>query len=434
MTLKKVWDKKQKAKSTKSLGKGVPRGKDLSPKGFFLKSSVFFLTYKGVSDSGEQLTSSSLAEYLSQGIPHDMTLRPEKYFVCRQTYESGQPHFHAILVYPRRKQITRPDYYDYLGVHPNIQTMRNMRAALAYVQKEDEHPVTNMDVPKQRMVARAKETKSLFQLLQQQMLKDPFQFDVDRYLSENNLFRQVYKANYAKALTLIRRAQPAAARLLNQQLPGILPITQSLIREKLNAAQIQQYFSHPCYARIIGHINQIWEYPNKSKETRAPLKTRHLLVVGQADVGKTSLVFHRADRTCPYPGLAHYYPTYYLSVGEKYYPPYRSYDYSLVNWEEFSIVSDMFPKSGYARLLNYLDGTVSALPQKGRAPVERQDNPKHILTSNRTLVEHIQKTFNSPQARAMSMNNLPARVDCVEVPSGRSIHFLRKLFVPKPES
>ena len=435
MTLRKVDTKKaKKAKSTKSLGKGVPGGKDLSSKGFLFKGRTFFLTYKGTSDSGEQLTKSSLAEYLSQGIPHDRTMRPEKYFVCQQTYESGQPHFHAILIYPKRKQIKKPDYYDYLGVHPNIQTMRNMRAALDYVQKEDEHPVTNMDVPRQKMVARAKDSKSLYQLLQQQMLKDPFLFDLDNYLAENQLFRQVYKANYAKAITLIKRAQPAAAKLLNQQLPGILPITQSLIREKLNAAQIQQYFSHPCYARIIKHINQIEEFPNKSRETRAPLKTRHLLLVGQADVGKTSLVFHRADKVCPYPGLAHYYPTYYLSVGEKYYPPYRSFEYSLVNWEQFTIASDLFPKSGYARLLNYLDGSVSALPQKGRPPIERQDNPKHILTSNRTLVDHIQRTFKSPQARAMSMNNLPARIDCVVVPSGKSIHFLRKLFVPKPST
>jgi GTPase SAR1 family protein len=154
-----------------------------------------------------------------------------------------------------------------------------------------------------------------------------------------------------------------------------------------------------------------------------------LLLVGEPDSGKTSLVYHRANSTYPYNGLAHFYPTYYLAIGQKYFPPYKSYDYSLVNWQQFTIVSDMFPKSGYARLLNYLDGSVSALPQKGRPAVQRQDNPKHILTSNRTLVQHIQKTFNSPQALALSLNNLPARIECVVVPDGKNIHFLRKLFV-----
>ena len=419
-------------KNTKSLGKGVPKGRDLSPSNFCLSRSVFFLTFKGISDSGEKLTKNLLADYLKNGVPGDRTLRPEKYLVCQQTYESGQPHFHCILVYPKRKQIRDFNHYDFLGIHPNIQAMRNMKAALAYVIKEDQCPLTNMDLQKQKMVARAKDTRSLYQLLQQQMLKDPLLFDVDAYCAQNGIFKQIYKANYAKAITLIRRAQPAYARMILRAKPGILPITQSLIHEVLSEAQRLQYFSHPCYAKIISHINQINQYPNRSVSTQAPLKTRHLLLVGEADTGKTSLIYHRANNICPYPGLAHYYPTYYLSVGEKYFPPYRSYDYSLVNWEQFTIASDMFPKSAYARLLNYLDGSVSALPQKGRPPAERQDNPKHILTSNRTLVQHIHKTFNSPQALALSLNNLPTRIDCVVVPEGKSIHFLRKLFIAAP--
>jgi hypothetical protein len=424
-----VCTKKTTEKTTKSLRKGVPKGKDLSSTGFRLSSSVFFLTYKGISDSGDQLTKYLLAEHLKNGVLGDLTVRPEKYSVSRQTYESGQPHFHVILVYSKRKQISEPNHYDFMGVHPNIQTMRNMKAALVYVGKEDKQPLTNMDLPRQILVARAKDTRSLYQLLQQQMLLNPFTFDVDAYCAKHGLFKQIYKANYAKAITLIKRAQPAFARAVLRLKPGILMITHSLIHQKLNAAQIQQYFSDPCYANIVKHINQIRQYPNKSVCTQAPIKTKHLLLVGEPDSGKTSLVYHRANSTYPYNGLAHFYPTYYLAIGQKYFPPYKSYDYSLVNWQQFTIVSDMFPKSGYARLLNYLDGSVSALPQKGRPAVQRQDNPKHILTSNRTLVQHIQKTFNSPQALALSLNNLPARIECVVVPDGKNIHFLRKLFV-----
>jgi hypothetical protein len=430
MFTKKVSVKKTTKKTTKSSRKGVPPGQDLSPKAFRIKSNVFFLTFKGTTDSGEKIAKNLLAEHLMNEVPGDRTLRPEKYFVCEQTYESGQPHFHAILVYSKRKSIRDPTHYDFMGIHPNIQQMRNMKAALPYVNKEDLHPLTNMDLAYQTMVARAKASGSLYQLLQQQMLKDPFMFDVDAYCDQNGLFKQIYKANYAKAITLIKRAQPAAARRIMRAKPGIIEITQSLIHQKLNTAQIQQYFSDPCYARIISHINQIRRYPNKSVQTQAPLKTKHLLLVGEPDTGKTSLVYHRANESYPHNGLAHYYPTYYLSVGQKYFPPYKSYDYSLVNWQQFAIISDMFPKSGYARLLNYLDGSVSALPQKGRPPAQRQDNPKHILTSNRTLVQHIHKTFNSPQALALSLNNLPARVDCVVVPEGGSLHFLRKLLVP----
>ena len=399
-------------------------------KAFVLQGKTFFLTYKGISDSGQKLTKNALEHYLIKQNKNDRKVRPEKYLICQQMYDSGEPHFHVILIYSIRKHITSPDYFDYLGIHPNVQTMRNLKAALQYVYKQDPNPITNMDVVQQKRVARAKDNSSLYQLLEQQMLKDPFQFDLNAYCAQHGLHKHIYKANYAKAITLIKMAQPAYARMILKAKPGIKLITPTLINKHLNQAQKMQFYSDSCYQKIIDHINEIHKYPNKDPESQAPLKTKHLLMTGGPDIGKTSLINHKANDIDPYPGLAHYYPTYYFSVGQKYFPPYRSYDYSLVNWEEFTIASDMFPKSGYNRLLNYLDGSVSALPQKGRPPVQRQDNPKHILTSNRTLQQHIRKTFNSPEALSLALKNLPARVENIIIPDGKSIHFLRKLFVP----
>ena len=418
----------------KNTGKGGSKGEKTIISAFRLQSRTYFLTYKGISDSGARLTKETLADYLLHHNPNDLQLRPEKYLVCQQMYDSGQPHFHAILIYPRRKQIITPDFYDYRGVHPNIQIMRNMRAALDYVHKEDPHPLTNMDISRQRRVARARSSSSLYELLEQQMLRDPLNFDLDRYLHDHGIFKEIYKANYDKAIRLLKRAQPAAARAIFRAKPGIELITPGLIRQCLNSQELRQFYSHPCYQKIVDHINEIHRYPNRCPSTKAPLKTRHLLLVGPADIGKTSLIYHSANDLDPHPGLAHYHATYYLSVGQRYFPPYGSFDYRLVNWQQFTIVSDMFPKSGYARLLNYLDGSVSALPQKGRPPTERQDNPKHILTSNRTLQEHILRTFRSDQARAKALDNLPARIQCVVVPPGRSLHFLRKLFRPASPS
>jgi hypothetical protein len=416
-------------KTKKAKGKGVTKGETPIVKAFHLSSTTYFLTYKGISDTGQKITKNTLSDYLLKTNPNDIKLRPEKYLICEQMYDSGQPHFHVILIYPKRKVIQSQDYYDFLGIHPNIQTMRNMKAALQYVYKQDPHPLTNMDIVAQKRVARAKDTSSLYQLLQQQMLKDPVRFDVDDYCATHGIFKQVYKANYSKAITLIRRAQPAYARKLLANKPGIRLITPELIAQRLNPQELTQYNSDPAYAKIVAHINQIHTFPNRGPQSMAPSKTPHLLLVGDASIGKSALVDHRADATYPYPGLMHYYPCYHLSIGQKFFPPYRSFDYRLVRWNQFTIDSDMFPKKGYNRLLDYLEGAPSALPQKGRPPVQRQDNPKHILTSNRTLQQHICKTFNSPQSRALSRMNLGTRVDCVVIPSGKSIHFLRKLFV-----
>lgn len=397
---------------------------------FRLSSSIYFLTYKGYSDDlGRNLTKLQFQNYILQQCETTKKSAPVKYLICQQMYDSGQPHFHVILVFSKRKEIKDSTAFNILDIHPNIQTMRNMKAALQYVYKEDPHPITNMDIAQQRRIAKAKDTSSLYQLLEQEMLKDPFRFDVDDYCAKHGIFKQIYKANYSKAVTLIKRAQPAYARQILMRKPGIKFITPELISQKLNSQELTQYYSHPAYAKIVAHINQIHTYPNKDPSTMAPSKTPHLLIVGDSSIGKSALVDHRPDTTYPDPGLMHYYPCYHLSIGQKFFPPYRSFDYPLVRWNEFTIDSDMFPKNGYSRLLDYLEGAPSALPQKGRPPVQRQDNPKHIMTSNRTLQQHICKTFLSEQSRSLSRRNLGTRIDCVVIPPGNSIHFLRKLFV-----
>lgn len=411
-----------------------PPSKKASPpmvqKNFRLSSKTYFLTFKAQSKIlKKSIQKKDLKNYLLNQCKINQKLGPEKYLICQEKYDSGKSHFHVILVYPSRKEILRQDAFDFHDIHPNIQIMRNMKAALQYVYKEDPNPLTNMNIIQQKRVARAKDSSSLYQFLEEQMLKDPFRFDVMQYCAEHNILKQIYKANYSKAINLIKLAQPAYCRLIHQKKSGIKFITPDLISEKLNKVELEQFYSHSCFQTIVDHINQIYTYPNKDQTTMAPLKTKHLLIVGDANIGKTSLIYHRGDDVDPYPGLSHYYATYYLSVGQKYFPPYRSFDYRLVNWQQFTISSDMFPKSAYNRLLNYLDGSVSALPQKGKAPVQRQDNPKHILTSNRTLEQHICKTFTSQQSRTMSRMNLGTRIDCVVIPKGKSIHFLRKLFV-----
>ena len=413
----------------KKKSKEVLKGKKANLQSFRLTGKVFFLTYKGIAKNGDKLCKNSLANFLLKQNKNELKIRSKKYMISEQTYADGQPHFHVILVYQKRKDITNPAHYDINGIHPNIQPMRNMKAALDYMYKEDPNPLTNMDIEQQKRVAKAKDSSSLYQLLQEEMKKDPFNFNVETYCVKYNLDKQIYKANFSKAIKLIKIMQPAYARAILQNKLGIKLITKELIENQLTSDQLKQYYSHSCYQAIVDHINQIYHYPNRGESTRAPLKTRHLLIVGDSDIGKSSLIYHYPNTKHPYPGLSHYYATYYLSIGQKYFPPYRSYDYRLVNWEQFTIISDMFPKSGYNRLLNYLDGSPSALPQKGRAPVERQDNPKHFLTSNRTLEEHICKTFKSEESRAMSRKNLGARIECIIIPKGKSLHFLRKLFV-----
>lgn len=422
-----------KKKKKKTIGKGVIKGEKSLQTAFRLQGKTYFLTYAGTTPNSQKITKFQLADFLINQNQKQHKIKAEKYLVSEQMYDSGDPHFHVILKYPKKKQILDPRAFDYRGIHPNVQTMRNMKAALDYVYKQDADPYTNMDIGRQHLIAKAKDTSSLYQLLRQQMLKDVFHFDVHLWCAQNNIDKHMYQANYNKAINLINKMQPAFARLRLRNKPGILLITPDLIKQRLTKEELEQFYSHPCFQKIIDHINQIHRYPNTDKSTMPPAKQPHLLLVGDSSIGKSALVEHRATPQYPYPGLMHYYATYHLSIGQKYFPPYRAFDYRLVRWNEFTIVSDMFPKSGYHRLLDYLEGAPSALPQKGRAAVQRQDNPKHILTSNRSLKTHINKTFNSSESRKMAERNLGTRIDCVQIPLGKNIHFLRKLFVANPD-
>lgn len=419
-------------KSDLSKNKGVKGGRkgpiDSLSTRFRIVSKQFFVTYKGISEDGTLLTKEILLDFfLNKCIV--TTKRNFQYVVCEEMYDSGLPHFHVILIFPKRIQITNPRFLDFNDIHPNIQILRNMTATLDYVYKEDPHPLTNLDILKSRLEARVSSKSTLYSVLQQEMMKNPYTFNVEDFLIKNKLTQHMYKTDYNKALSLIKMIQPAyAKRLLNSKTP-LHPITSSLIEKVLSPDEISEFYSHKCYQKIVDHINELIKYPNFDEASKLPFKTKHLLIVGPSDIGKTSLV-HSNARDDKYPGLAHYYATYPLSVGQRFFPLYSSYVYRLVSWEEFTIDSDLFPKKRYNNLLNYLDGSISALPQKGRVPVERSDSPKHILTSNRSLLKHINSTFNSDENKEMSLMNLKARIDCVVIPQGKSIHFLRKLFIP----
>ena len=261
------------------------------------------------------------------------------------------------------------------------------------------------------------------------MKKDPFNFDVLMYCQAHDLFKEIYKCNYTKALSLLKGAQEAACKASLINLPGLVPITRQLIVSRLTPKELAIYDSFPGYAKIVAHINAIVSHPNKTEASRLPNKTKHLYLSGTSDIGKSALVNHVPSADHGAPGLDAYFSTYYLNVSERYFPPYTDYISSLVYWDQFVINSSIFPKSRYNELLTYLAGCPTQLPIKGRLPVRRLDNPKHIVTSNMTLKQQVDRVFNSSQSRSMALVNLRARFQEVNMPKGYDLHFLRKLFV-----
>ena len=405
-------------KKSKKPIKEVSKGKTPIPTGLRLQSKTFFLTYKGTSNLGEKLTKENLANFLVNQNINDRKLRPEKYLICEEMYDSGEPHFHAILVYPTRKQIITQDYYDYLGIHPNIQTMRNMKAALDYVYKEDPHPYTNMDIAQQKRVARAKDTSSLYQFLEEQMKKDPFNFDVYSYCLKYNISKQIYKANYTKAVTLVKKIQQAYCNSLLTQKPGFKFINRPLIESQLSVSQLSLYDSWPGYQTIVNHLNIMITHKGKRQ-----MKTLNLLITGPPSIGKTSLFSnpnHKPDKTC----VQDFCAIYPMGM-QHWFPKYQSHVYHMILWNEAKLTAHP-----YDTILKLLEGSYMDLPNKGGTS-RKIDNPLIIMTSNMTLDQMIHQKFHYNKSYIeMAKQNLSVRVQNVIVPPGHNLFLLQKLLVP----
>lgn len=405
-------------KKSKGKGKGDSKGEKPNVKAFLLQSKCFFLTYKGISDSGEKITKEILANFLLNQNPNDRKVKPVKYLICEQMYDSGEPHFHAILVYDRRKRIQTADFYDYRDIHPNVQTMRNMKAALEYIYKQDPRPHTNMDIIKQKRIARAKDTSSLYQLLEQQMKKDPCNFNVYKYCVEHDITRQIYKANYSKAVRLIKQVQIIYCNKKLTSKPGYKHIDEALICAKLSPSELAIYNSWVGYSHIVNYLNIM----NTERGNRQQ-KSMNLLITGQPNTGKSALFWQRN----PLPNrssVVTHLPLYPMGMKD-WFPEYTSDVYAGIYWNQAKLTS-----YSYDVILQILDGSPVMLPAKGGGH-KKQDNPTVIMTSNMTLDQMINQKFRTnKQYRQLARKNLAARIENIIIPKGFDLFLLQKLLIP----
>lgn len=368
--------------------------------------------------SGSKITKQQLTDFLLNN-PNDRTIKPTQYLVCEQSYLSGQSHFHAVLIYDKIKQLEDAQYFDYLGIHPNIQKMRNMKAALDYVYKQDSSPLTNMDVLQQQRFARVSHTSSLYGLLQQQMLKTPFIFDVFEYCRKYDLGKGLYKTNYTKAVNLVKSMQQAQCNHILSQRPGIQYISRQMIQSLLTPEELKTYDSWSGYQTIVDSLNTM----TRLKGER-PMKTPNLLITGLPNTGKTSL-FSNPNHPPSQKSLDDYCSVYPMGMNN-WFPRYRSSVYDLILWNQARLTS--YP---YDLILKLLEGTPVDLPTKGGSS-RKADNPLIILTSNMTLEEMIEHRFKKTSSYVnMAHSNLGVRLTNLIIPPGYDLFLLQKLFLEK---
>lgn len=331
------------------------------------------------------------------------------YLVAVQHHSgTGLPHFDCLFVYSR-PVLNAPTRYDYLFKHGDLTRYRTINAAiLDYGRKEDPEPFGDLDTA--RVIVRARVRYELYEMMEEAMLRDPFNFSCQAWLTSEGVWAEASRTNLFKTCKIVRARQSQQCRRRLLAKPGMRLITRGLIRERLSAGELRLFDSWPGYQTIVDHLNQI---PRWGAER--PHKTRNLLIVGPSDTGKTRLGA-AIERLCA---------TYPLGTPGGWFPEYRSGVYAMLVWDQFDLRTYR-----YVDLLRLLEGRPMKLPVKG-GNVPRNDNQIVYMTSNLSLVQHVTRRFRCPASVAHSMSNLRARVCQVVIPPGHDLFFLAKLLVPR---
>ena len=344
------------------------------------------------------------------------------YHIALERHANGVPHLDILLIYDKSLQRQLVDF-DFLYKHGNITTYRKLNAAiLDYGKKEDKDALSNL--PQNKILPSGQTVNQLIQVqdfkkdpylhLYNEMCKDPLHFNLQQYVKVHQLSQ--YITNWSSIKTKLKDMQTAAANLQLRSKGGFKFINRELIQQTLTSSELQIFDSWDGYQTIIDKLNQIVLYGSKR-----PFKTKHLLVVGSAHIGKTSLVSEPNNAAGRVP-LQQLVPTYHMGM-RHWFPKYQDGTYRLVLWNQMKLTS-----YSYDFLLKFFEGSPTDLAYHGGA-TKKADNQLIYMTSNLPLERHIAHKFMHPQDRQAARQNLSKRIEQVVVPEGYNLFLLQKLLI-----
>ena len=352
------------------------------------------------------------------------------YSVAWQTHQvTGEPHLDILLSYdkvvrhysssfnyllelcPQRVSETTPGLF----ITPYSLTKLN-KAILQYGSKEDPEVLSNFPSDMTEYLNLMELQKDPYLYLYKEMCKDPLKFDLEEYVKKNQLSQHI--SGWSSIKTKLKDMQVAAANLSLKDKPGFKPITQEVIKEKLNAEEFALFYGKwNGYRRIVCYLNQIVTLKGKR-----PMKTLNLLISGPPSIGKTSLFSnpnHSSEQHC----VQDFCAVYPMGMSQ-WFPKYQSDVYGLILWNQAKLTS-----YSYDTILKLLQGSYMDLPNKGSVS-RKVDNPLVIMTSNMTLQEMLDQKFGYNRTYLqMARRNLSVRVQNVVVPEGYNLFLLQKLLV-----
>lgn len=331
------------------------------------------------------------------------------YSIAVESHADGNPHLDLLLIFETRVRMSVVELDFLCDKHGDLTRYRNLTAGvLDYGSKEDK-PLTNIS-DRAAILAAHEFKQDPYRVIQTQMLKDPFHFDIDDFCARHDYIAAL--PNYLSLSARLRREQHSVAdqRLLQKRGLGFL--TPQLIRSTLTPEQYTRFQSWPGYCTIVSAINSMVEYG-----AYRPFKSQQLLLVGRPNTGKTTLTRL----------LSEYVASYEMGV-TNWFPRFRSGTYPVISWNQFNLNVLSYPN-----LLRFLEGTPMDVEYKGGCTL-KSDNPLIILTSNLSFQTQLLRRYanasriNRFELVQAALENFPARVTELTLPPGHTLFFFQKLF------
>lgn len=88
--------------------------------------------------------------------------QPTKAIVAQEFHEDGGIHYHALVQWEERRDVRDCRYFDYRGVHPNMQLTRSPTAVLRYVIKDGDYVNAGWVIP-------AREREDVYTVVQEEI-------------------------------------------------------------------------------------------------------------------------------------------------------------------------------------------------------------------------------------------------------------------------
>ena len=328
----------------------------------------------------------------------------EKFAVVLETHTNDPnkgKHLHVFVNFTKRRDISLK-FFDFLGKHGKLETVRSCEAVLQYMNKENVCKA-NFDVwlP---LLNSGNFTRTIIQMQQHG-------WNADQILAKYPALVQGNKP-WKAALNLSIESASAKVDIENTtSISRMREITPEVISKRLSSTEKTMFYANPNFQKLIDFINKLLKYGNMH-----PYKECCLAIVGNPSIGKSTVI--RA--------LSKHFITYNFPL-DGWHAKYVNYVNELIVWNEWDI--RLISRSD---LLLFTEGEIVDLKVKYTKAIKK-DRPLIIFTSNDSWKKQVHRRYAyDPTQRDTVLGALAVRIVELDFKATK-IWFLTKLFVPASE-